>query len=267
TDENLRASLKTIKEWREYADKTSIEQWITSYISPVLDTLGFGHQKNSKKQVNILILFSDVSKTQSMSLCYVLSPGEDMDCTLKGKHWAEKIIRSLREHNFQWGILTNGFRWRIYHTKEPNPYETYVEVDLEAILNAQEYFDFQIFYFFFRPDNFTISENKECKFDTYKEESTKTTEYIEKNLRVAIEREEEGGEGVLQTLCMGYLNALNQKTYSDEDRIHIYRCAILYLFRLLFLFYSTARDLLKVENIQAFKNIVQDSSKFHNERW
>jgi len=265
TDENLRASLRTIKEWREYADKTSIEQWITSYISPVLDIIGFGHQKNSKKQVNILILFPDVSKTQSISLCYVVSPGEDMNCTLKGKHWAEKIIRSLREHNFQWGILTDGFRWRIYHTKEPNPYETYVEVDLETILNAQEYSAFQIFYFFFRPENFITSKNGECKFDTYKEELIKTTEYIEENLRAAIEREEEGGEGVLQTLCLGYLNALNQNTYSDEESIRIYGGAILYLFRLLFLFYSTARDLLKVESIQAFKSIVQDSYRFHKE--
>ena len=265
TDENLQAYLKTIKEWREYADKTSIEQWITSYISPVLDILGFGHQKNSKKQVNLLILFPDVSKTQSMSLCYVVSPGEDMNCTLKGKHWAEKIIRSLQEHNFQWGILTDGFRWRIYHTKEPNPYETYMEVDLETILNAQEYSAFQIFYFFFRPENFITSDNGECKFNTYKEESTKTTEYIEENLRAAIEREKEGGEGVLQTLCLGYLNTLSQNTYSDEERIRIYGGAILYLFRLLFLFYSTARDLLKVESIQAFKSIVQDSYRFHKE--
>lgn len=265
TDENLRASLRTIKEWREYADKTSIEQWITSYISPVLDILGFGHHKNSKKQVNLLILFPDVSKTQSMSLCYVVSPGEDMNCTLKGKHWAEKIIRSLQEHNFQWGILTDGFRWRIYHTKEPNPYETYVELDLETILNAQEYSAFQIFYLFFRPENFITSDNGECKFDTYKEESTKTTEYIEENLRAAIEREEEGGEGVLQTLCIGYLNTLGQNTYSEEERIRIYGGAILYLFRLLFLFYSTARDLLKVESIQAFRSIVQDSYQFHKE--
>ncbi|MBA7620530.1 hypothetical protein ES703_27880 [subsurface metagenome] len=265
TDENLRASLQTIKEWREYADKTSIKKWITSYIKPVLDILGFGHQENSKKQANILVLFPDVGKTQSMSLCYVVPPGEDMDCTLKGKHYAEKIIRSLREHSFQWGILTDGFYWRIYHTKELNPYETYVEVDLEAILNDQEYSAFQIFYFFFSPSNFITSEIGECKFDTYKEESTKTTEYIEENLRAAIERDEEGGKGVLQTLCLGYINALNQNTYSDEERIRIYCGATLYLFRLLFLFYSTARNLLEVESIRAFKSIVKDSFQFHNE--
>ncbi|RKY82913.1 hypothetical protein DRP98_08385, partial [candidate division KSB1 bacterium] len=264
TDENLRASFQTIKEWREFADKTSLEQWITTYIEPVLDTLGFGHHKDQEEQANILVLFPDVDKIQPMSLCYVVPPGEDINCTLKGKHWAEKIIRSLRKYNFHWGILTDGLYWRIYHTKEPTPYETYVEINLETILSSQDYAAFQIFYFFFRPGNFTRGENGKCKFDIYKEESAKTTEYIEENLRAAIEREKEG-EGVLQTLCLGYLNTLNQDTYNEEERVRIYGGAILYLFRLLFLFYSTARSLLKEERIESFKSIVQDSFRLHNE--
>ena len=262
TDENLRASLKIIKEWREYADRIPLEKWISTYIEPVLDTLGFGHRQD---QANILVLFPDIDKTESMSLCYVVPPGEDINCTLRGEHWAEKIIRNLRKYNFQWGILTDGLYWRIYHTKEPTLYETYLEVDLESVLKSENYNAFQIFYFFFQPDNFIRGENKECKFDTYKEKSAKTTEYIEKNLRAAIERTEVGGEGSLQTLCLGYLNALKKDTYSEEERIRIYRGATLYLFRLLFLFYATARNLLKEESIEAFKSIVQDSFQLHTQ--
>ena len=264
TDENLRASLKTIKEWREYADKTSLEKWTNTYIKPVLDILGFGHHREKEGIFNILLLFPDFDKNNPMSICYVVPPGEDINCTIKGKHWAEKIIRNLRKHNFEWGILTDGIYWRIYHTKELTPYETYVEVNLESILTNQDYPAFQIFYFFFRPNNFIKNENGECKFDIYKEESVKTTEYIEENLRAAIEREEEGG-GVLQTLCLGYLDALRKEIYSEEERQCIYGGAILYLFRLLFLFYSTSRDLLKGENIEVFKSIVLDSFRFHNE--
>ena len=265
TDENLRASLQTIKEWREYADKTSLEKWTTTYIEPALDTLGFGHHREKEGISNVLLLFPDVDKTKPMSICYVVPPGEDINCTIKGKHWAEKIIRNLRKHNFEWGILTGGIYWRIYHTKESTPYETYVEVNLESILNNQDYPAFQIFYFFFQPDNFIKKENGECKFDDYKEESVKTTEYIEENLRTAIERKEEGGQGVLQTLCLGYLDVLRKETYCEEERKRIYGGAILYLFRLLFLFYSTARALLKSERIEVFKSIVLDSFRFHNE--
>lgn len=265
TDENLRTSLQTIKEWREYADNTSLEKWTTTYIEPVLDTLGFGHHREEEGMSNVLLLFPDVDRTKLMSICYAVSLGEDINCTIKGKHWAEKIMRNLRKHSFEWGILTDGIYWRIYHTKESTPYETYVEVNLESILKNQDYPAFQIFYFFFRPDNFIKKENGECKFDNYKEESVKTTEYIEENLRTAIEREEEGGQGVLQTLCLGYLDALRKERHSEEERLRVYGGAILYLFRLLFLFYSTARDLLKSESIEAFKSIVLDSFRFHNE--
>jgi len=264
TDENLRASLKTIREWREYADRTSLEKWTNTYIEPVLDTLGFGHHREIEGIPNTLLLFPDFDKNKPMSICYVVPPEEDINCTIKGKHWAEKIIRTLRKHNFDWGILTDGICWRIYHTKESTPYETYLEVNLELILNNQVCPAFQIFYFFFRPDNFIKNDNGECKFDNYKEESVNTAEYIEENLRAAIEREEEGG-GVLQTLCLGYLDALRKETYSEEERQRIYGGAILYLFRLLFLFYSTSRDLLKGENIEVFKSIILDSFRFHNE--
>lgn len=68
TDEDLRVTLETIKDWRESADKTSLERWITTYIEPALDTLRFGHHKDSEAQANILVLFPDVDKTEAVSL-------------------------------------------------------------------------------------------------------------------------------------------------------------------------------------------------------
>jgi len=263
-DENLKNSFRTIKGWRDEADNTLPESWITAYIENIFDTLKFGHKRNSGKEPNILMIFPDIDKINAMSLCYIIPPEEDINCTLKGKFWAEKIIQNLRKNDFQWGILTDGFCWRIYHTTEPNPYETYVEINLETILNSQDYTAFQIFYFFFRPDNFINNKNGECNFDIYKDKSEKTTKYIEENLRAAIEREGEG-KGVLQTLCSGYLNTLNQNNYSEKDNKDIYDGAIIYLFRLLFLFYSTSRDLLKRESIEKFQNIIQDSFRFCNE--
>ncbi len=263
-DENLKNSFRTIKGWRDEVDNTSPESWISTYIENIFDTLKFGHQRNSEKEPNILMLFPDIDKIEAMSLCYIIPPEEDINCTLKGKFWAEKIIRNLRKNNFQWGILTDGYYWRIYHVAEPNPYEIYVEINLETILNSQDYTAFQIFYFFFRPDNFVRTKSGECNFDNYKDKSEKTTKYIEENLRAAIEREGEG-KGVLQTLCSGYLNTLSQKNYSEKDNKYIYDGAIIFLFRILFLFYSTSRDLLKRESIEKFQNIIKDSFRFCNE--
>lgn len=261
TDDNLKASLQTIKEWHEYADSSSLEQWISSYIKPTLDTIGFSYQFVNEDINNILFLYQDIDKSKPISICYVVPPNEDIDCTISGNHWAEKIIRNLKNHSFEWGILTDGSNWRIYHTKEPTPYETYLEINLDTIIKKQDYSSFQMFYFFFQPINFVKNENDECKFDDFKEESLKATEYIEENLRDAIEKVE---DGVLQTLCLGYINDLKKNTYNTEDRSLIYGGAILYLFRLLFLFYSSARNLLKKETIEIFENIISDSLSYHD---
>lgn len=181
-DENLKNSFRTIKGWRDEVDNISSESWISTYIENIFDTLKFGHQRNSEKELNILMLFPDIDKIEAMSLCYIIPPEEDINCTLKGKFWAEKIIRNLRKNNFQWGILTDGYYWRIYHVVEPNPYEIYVEINLETILNSQDYTAFQIFYFFFRPDNFINNKSGECNFDIYKDKSEKSKLWVKPNV-------------------------------------------------------------------------------------
>lgn len=261
-DENLQAKLKTISEWHEFADNTSLEQCSSSFIKPTLDTLGFSCQLMKGDNPNILFLYEDINKQKPISICYVISPNEDINCTISGKHWAEKIIRTLKKHSLEWGILTEGTSWRIYHTKEPTPYETYLEINLESIIKTLDYNSFQMFYFFFRPINFVKNNNEECNFDDFKEKSLKATEYIEENLRDAIEKIE---DGVLQTLCMGYIDSLKKDKFNEEERDQIYGGAILYLFRLLFLFYSSARKLIKRETIEIFENIISDSFKYQNE--
>ena len=70
-DENLKNSFRTIKGWRDEADNTLPESWITTYIENIFDTLKFGHQRNSAKEPNILMLFPDIDKIEAMSLCYI----------------------------------------------------------------------------------------------------------------------------------------------------------------------------------------------------
>lgn len=257
-DENLQAKLKTISEWREFADNSSHEQWSSSFIKPTLDTLGFSYQLMKGDNPNILFLYEDINKQKPISICYVISPNEDINCTISGKYWAEKIISTLKKHSLKWGILTEGTSWRIYHTKEPTPYETYLEINLESIIKTLDYNSFQMFYFFFRPINFVKNNNEECNLDDFKEKSLKATEYIEENLKGGIEKIE---DGVLQTLCMGYIDSLKKSKFNEEERDQIYGGAILYLFRLLFLFYSSARELLKRDTIEIFENIINDSLK------
>jgi len=192
------------------------------------------------------------SADKPISVGYILLPGENLDNTSMGRNWAEKVIRNLRNHDMQWGLLTNGERWRIYHQDEPTPYETYLEINLAAILADRAREAYQIFHKFLRAENFAAQEDGRSQFDVFKKASQDKIDYIEKELENALKQKEEGGQGVLSSICMSYVKYLRENGDPDLDdetlRRKIYHGAMLYMFRLLFLYYADARGLLSDEN-------------------
>lgn len=261
------ASLKVLGEYREYADTHDLKSWKDSYIHEVLSALGF-FALSKNDHITHLFSMGSVDKENPLSLCYVLLPEENLDNTAIGRNWAEKTIRALREKGLQWGLLTNGKLWRVYHQNEPTPYETYLEIDLEAILNEKAKEAYQIFHKFMKADNFIARENGNCQFDRFKRESQDKIDYIEKELANALRQREEGGKGVLSDLCMGYIEELRYRkegNLDDEDlRKRIYHGAMLYMFRLLFLFYADARQLLSDENHSLLKKVEIVCRAHHN---
>ncbi len=129
--EEVLASLRVLREYRDYAETDTLNAWVNSYIHEVLAALGF----NPVLKTDALTLLNPMGTLDDpVSLCYVTLPEEDLDNTTMGRNWAEKVIRSLREQEMQWGLLTNGKLWRIYHLDELMPYETFLEIDLDTIL-------------------------------------------------------------------------------------------------------------------------------------
>ena len=247
--EDVLASLGVLREYREYADTSTLEAWRDSYVHEVLSALGFNTLVESR---HITRLFPLGSTETLVSLCFIIQAEERLDNTLMGRNWMEKAIRALREHGLSWGLLTNGKQWRILHQDEPTPYETYLEIDLEAILRNKAKDAYQIFHKFLKSQNFMAHEDGKCLFDRFKKESQDKIDYIEKELANALKQREEGGKGVLSDLCMGYVDELRRRkegNLDDEDlRKKIYHGAMLYMFRLLFLFYADARRLLSDDN-------------------
>ena len=131
------STLNALSQYREFADNQNLRTWKETYVHEVLSTLGFNVESKSD---SLTLLYPLGSMEKAISVCYVIAPDESLDNATIGRNWAEKIIRSLKEHNRQWGLLTNGKQWRIYHLDESTPYETYLEIDLEAILqeNARD---------------------------------------------------------------------------------------------------------------------------------
>ncbi|NLK72543.1 MAG: N-6 DNA methylase [Clostridiales bacterium] len=253
---DVTATLNTLKEFREFAHTSSLNDWNRSYIHEVLFTLKF----NLKPVDDNLTELFELGNTDSpISICVSLLPGENLDNTLLGTNWAEKVIRNLRKYNLKWGILTNGDFWRIYHTEEPTPYETFLEINLKEIEREGNCQAFQIFTEFLQAGNFVLNKNGMCHFDQFKQESQDKIDYIEEELGKALKQAEEGGKGILASLCQGYIRYLKNTvtTNFQDDNLTdtIYRSSMLYMFRLLFLLYAEARNLLDDDEMQMLDDI------------
>ena len=247
--EEINVSLQVLREFREYAHTDDLESWESSYVREVFSALGFTIQKEG----GCIYRLSDISSPESqLSVCVILGLDEDLNNTSMGRNWMEKTIRALREHYLEWGLLTNGKQWRILHQDEPQPYETYLEMDLESILNNQAKDAYRIFHQFMKAQNLKSDHEGKCRFDQFKKESRDKIDYIEKELANALKPREESGKGVLSDICLGYVQELRRDgvhDFEDEElRKKIYHGAMLYMFRLLFLFYADARGLLSDAN-------------------
>lgn len=260
--EEINLSLKVLREFREYAHTEDINNWVKSYVGEVFSALGF----ISKHEEKAIYSLADINHPDSpLTVCIILGPEGDLNNTTMGCNWMEKAIRAIRNHGLDWGLLTNGKIWRIVHQEESQPYETYLEMNLESILHYQAKDAYRIFYQFLKAQNFQGDKEGKCRFDQFKQDSLDKIAYIEKELANALRPREEGGKGVLSDICLGYVQELRQSgttDFEDENlRKRIYHGAMLYMFRLLFLFYSDARGLLSDVNhclLETVKRASQD---------
>ena len=82
-----------------------------------------------------------------MGICLIVND-LDLGCTIKGSHHQVNLIH---HHNasLSWGIITNGKHWRLCHAANIAPYEAFLEVDLDTVLQSTSSSDFVLFYLFF----------------------------------------------------------------------------------------------------------------------
>jgi hypothetical protein len=91
---------------------------------------------------------------QSVGLVRVLSWGASLDeQEISGEiiNPAFVLDRLLRVTGAEWGVLTNGQHWRLYHRDSSGTLTTFYEVDLEAALAAGDDEAFKYFWYAFNP--------------------------------------------------------------------------------------------------------------------
>lgn len=242
--------------WRSRDHKTAESLW-NSFMKQALSYLQFV-PPNASTAPGVYPLYEDWAFSNCLSVLYLIEPGADIDDTAVGRFWPAKLLKELRKQNLNWGILTDGAKWRLYSTKSSRPYEDFVELSLAEVLEKNDEGEYGLFERFFHKDSFIPEKFKvddeekkksegssvyKCRLDRDKEDSEKLLEgYIKNPLLYQIDE-------ILQYLCNGFIADTTRRgdEYTEEERKDIFESSVNFLYRCLFLFYAEARRLLPSE--------------------
>ena len=261
-NDDIASAFKQIKEWNheyvlgEYAN----DPWF-EYIDSILDVLGF--QKTSKNENRVIYANTISEDEMPVAVCHFIGKDEKVGSTRKGKYYSYNALKAAKEYGVNWAMLTNGYQWRIYNTKNVSPYENYLEVDIQESINNNTMADdaFKLFYLFFNVRTYH-QEDGELAIEKIKALSDKKAETIEETLRGKAEE-------ILKELCYGLKENMNKEDFTEKEKKAIYNDAIIILYRLLFFGYAESRGLLPIREDDpdytvSYKNLCDDAKDLHN---
>lgn len=251
-----------------YNEDSLIDNWIDE----ILDILGFGTQVETSLPetsgfVDILLYESDMTRRNAAGV--YLDTQDSIDLFERGvglveaKQWDADFTARFSEQrpyrnashqvkhyleqtpeNIQWGILTNGRKWRLYGTKDYET-QTYYEVDLPELLERDNLEAFKYFYLFFRPAAFQESVGTSFLDTVWSESETAAQELgedLQDNVFTALRVL---GHGFVKT------NDLNIDPNDEERLDELKDQSLVLLYRLMFILYAEARGLIHPEGPEA----------------
>ena len=165
------------------------------------------------------------------------------DPSTDGSNPTKQIVDYLIENKPQWGMLTNGKKWRLVHREASNRLDTYYEVDIENLLTSERpreerLEEFKYFYIFFRKQAFQGDEGDKV-LDEILEESLQYAEEIGEDL-------EENIYEALEWIAKGFTEIKKNKERGiEEESIEdIHKNSLILLYRILFVLYADSRGIL-----------------------
>lgn len=149
----------------------------------------------------------------------------------------------LAETGCRWAILTNGRCWRLY-AGDPKPdMQRFYEVDLPALLGGGDPQALAYFVLFFRRQAFMPDPAGQSFLDGVRAESDLAANKLRENVQEGVYR-------ALLAACRGFANH-SPNNLPEGGLEAIYDNALVFLYRLLFVLYAEAGELLPLrENVQ-----------------
>jgi len=252
-----------------YGEDALIDNWIDE----VLEILGFGTQAEvtlpngggfvdellfetptlRREAAKVYLDTGDTTDLFERGVGIVEAKQWDADFTVQfseqrpyrnASHQTKHYLESTPSH-IQWGVLTNGRKWRLYGT---NDYETqtYFEIDLPELLERGDLEAFKYFYVFFRPAAFHASAGTTFHDEVWSESETASQELgesLQDNVFTA-----------LRVLGRGFVESnddLNIDPDDEEALDELKDQSLVFLYRLMFVLYAEARRLIHPDNQSA----------------
>jgi len=254
---------------------------VDNWIDEVLDVLGFGTQQEVTLPdwggfVDELLFETPAARREAAEVYLATEDTTDLFergvGLLEAKQWdatfterfderrpyrnASHQTKHYLEHTpsaIQWGVLTNGRKWRLYGT---NDYETqtYYEVDLPELLERGELESFKYFYVFFRPAAFRESAGTAFLDEVWSESETASQqlgEDLQDNVFTA-----------LRVLGRGFLETNDLEIDPDDEAAldELKDQSLVLLYRLMFVLYAESRRLIHPEDRAAQEEYDQNFS-------
>ncbi|MBD2124853.1 N-6 DNA methylase [Microcoleus sp. ZQ-A2] len=232
----------------DMATSLTREQWAV----PLLESLGYSPVYTAK---------AEIVDGQTYAISHRAEAGENkppihiLGCRVKLEQRPPSGTPRLSAHALMqeylnrtehlWGIVTNGLQWRLLRDSSLMTRLTYIEFDLEQILNGENFAEFGLFYRLFHRSRLPqgMDDADECLLEYYHQEAIQQGGRVRDRLR-------DGVEKALVLLGTGFLQhpanqQLRQQFESGEltDKVY-YRQLLLLIYRLLFLMVAESRDLL-----------------------
>jgi hypothetical protein len=181
------------------------------------------------------------AKNWDRNLDVALKRGGD---PFSNKNPSYQIAFYVQHTGLDWGILTNGRKWRLYHKDSAHKLERYYEVDLPDLVRSDSVEDFLYFYAFFRREAF---RDGPISLNTILQASEDYALGIGDSLK-------KQAFDAVRHLSQGFLDHSPNKLETDEETLKaIYDNSLIILYRLLFILYAEARGLLPVAESETYR--------------
>lgn len=157
-----------------------------------------------------------------------------------------------------WGVVTNGYQWRLLRDSNLITRLTYVEFDLQQILNGENFAEFGLFYRLFHRSRLPqgMDDADKCLLEYYHQQTLQQGGRVRDKLR-------DGVESAIERLGNGFLehpknDKLRAKCAAGEiNPIEYYRQLLMLIYRLLFLMVAESRDLMLTDGDPEQRRIYQ----------